>query len=399
MSCHNCIVSSQANVYFANNSPSQFKCRTPNEVDAILDQKLDWFMALKCCSIPNRFNTISSDRTCFITVQKIFSQPARKRQKLRNDWSDTDDYYNLDSADVSEVDGGQETVYIKPGCYLTARDLAEAITESFTESGLPLECVLVTKMVQLLRPSGNGEMKTYPVIRNSSYSVVEQMLKALQDILLSQEKLLAGEYKDCEAAVRDAESLIGRLNKKDDVRLMVKRLSSPLLAIRETPPHDNDDDDDDDDDEDDENGERQVEYYIDISPILARICGFEPDSVHPANVSSHPILSKEGVDLKVIYPQQFLLCSNVLCQSYVVESRDFTPQRFLYHFTVPDPVSHSMIKAENGTGQDIEVTQLRLDTWHFTMCDLDGRQLEIEDGDLTTWLHIRMSSARKLSAT
>ena len=371
MTCHNWIVSSQANDYFAHNSPSQFKCRRPDNL--LLDQELDWSMALKGCSIPNRFNTITSDGTCSITVKKILFRPGD---------------------DSDQLDEGEVTVYIKPGCYLTADSLAEAITKSFTESDLPLECTLVSKVVELSRLRGSGGPKTYPVISNSSSSVVALMLKTLSKMLSTSETLLADDYSDCEAAVGDVVDLIRRAGKTADadVRLNVRLLDSPLLAIRETPANDNDDGDDDDDN-DDNNDERK--YFIDISPALAAICEFAPCPLTPMNVSLFPVMSGEGLlNVTTSYPKQFLLCSDALQKSYIVKSGDFDPQRLLYHFTAPDPRKHALIKIGHGIGHDIPLTHLKFSSLHFSMCDLDGRQLEIDSKNLT-WLDLRLSSARK----
>lgn len=371
MTCHNCIVSSQANDYFAHNSPSQFKCRRPDNL--LLDQELDWSMALKGCSIPNRFNTITSDGTCSITVKKILLGPG-------------DDPEELASAD--QLDRGEVTVYIKPGCYLTAESLAEAITNSFTESGLPLECTLVSKVVEILRRRESGEPKTYPVISNSSSSFVAPMLRALKEMLSTVETLLADNYSDCEVAVGDAVGLIRRAGQTADVRLNVRPLVSPLLAIRETPTNDNDDD------SDDSNDEREY-FFIGISPALAAICGFAPSPLAPMNVSLSPVVSREGLlNVTTSYPKQFLLCSDALQKSYIVKSGDFDPQRLLYHFTAPDPRKHALIKIGHGIGHDIPLTHLKFSSLHFSMRDLDGRHLEI-DSENPTWLDLRLSSARK----
>ena len=370
MTCHNWIVSSQANDYFAHNSPSQFKCRRPDNL--LLDQELEWSMSLKGCSIPNRFNTITSDGSCSITVKKILFSPG----------NDPDE-----SANADQLDGGEVTVYIKPGCYLTAESLAEAITKSFTENDLPLECTLVSKVVELLRHRGSGEPKTYPVISNSSLSVVAPMLKTLSEMLSTSETLLADDYSDCEAAVGDAMDLISQVRNTADVRLNVKTLDSPLLAIREIPANDNDDDSDDDNDE--------REYFIDISPALATICGFAPSPLAPMSVSLSPVVSGEGLlNVTTSYPKQFLLCSDALQKSYIVKSGDFDPQRLLYHFTAPDPRKHALIKIGHGIGHDTPLNHLKFSSLHFSMHDLDGRQLEIDSKNLT-WLDLRLSSARK----
>ena len=283
------IVSSQANVYYVDNIPSQFT--VTNTKSHITNPEHDWSMALKWCSIPNRFNTISSDRSCFILVHKILLSHSTEGE-LYDDYGERVDM----ELDADKLDGGLETVYIKPGCYLTARELAVAITESFNEAGLPLKC----------------------------------------------------------------------------------DLEEDLLTIRQIFS-------------DDDDGGENVQYYIDVSPALAQICGFNERPIGQPSVSQSPVVARKGVQLN--YPQQFLLCCDVLQKSYIVDSRDFTTQRFLCHFTVPDPHKQSLITVGNGVGQDFKLTHLGFDSLHFTMRDLDGRKLEIGSGDLT-WLHIRLSEKK-----
>ena len=283
---YNYIVSSGANVYYVDNIPSQF---TVTNAAVVANPEHDWSMTLKWCSIPNRFNTISSDRSCFILVQKILLPHSTEGELLGE---------RLDmELDADKLDGGLETVYIKPGCYLTASELAVAITKSFNEAGLPLKC----------------------------------------------------------------------------------DLEQDLLTIRQIFSDDDDD------------GGENVQYYIDVSPALAQICGFNERPIGQSSVSQSPIVARKAVQLN--YPQHCLLCCDVLQKSYIVDSRDFTTQRILCHFKVPDPHKQALINVGNGVGQDFKLTHLGFDSLHFTMCDLDGRKLEIGGSEDLTWLHICMSSS------
>lgn len=375
----NCILSSssrQAHLSLDDNTPSQFTSLLANGSNTFLDQELDWSMALKWCCIPNRFNTISSDGTCFITVQSILSPPDAD-DPIRVSKLSQEDLF--DFFERYDIDGGEVTVFIKPGCYLTAEELAEAISESFAEHGLPLECVPVTKVVEFRRQGASTT--PFAVVKNTSHSFVAQLLMALHSELFI--GLNPADYDDCEEAAADVQRVISDHNETDNLGIKVIKMKTPLLAILDTRPPVAD----------------GTKYFINVSPTLARICGFEADPDQIMAVSSMPILSKVAVDLKAIYPQQFLLCSNVLQPSYILGGNDTSvKQPFLYHFTVPHPHKHTLIKAGNGVGSKVRIAHLGFDSLRFTMCSLDGRQLEIDSQSRTvntTWLNIHMSSAAR----
>ena len=372
----NCILSSsswqQATLsYNNNNTPSQFTC--PLVDDSLLEEReLDWSMSLKWCSIPNRFNTLTSDETYSITVKKILLPPGEEPDE---------------SADPDQLDGGEVTVYIQPGCYLTVESLAEAITKSFRDSDLPLKCSAVTKVVELRGDS----YRVFPVLKNST--LVAEMTEILHLWFINWLGDSAGSpldpspYDDCEAAVEYVRDAIATRELSNQIEVSVERVGN-YYALVDTTPFDS----------------RRVQYYLDMSPALAKICGFSTGDDMMA-VSEGPVWSEEeGVDLAATYPQQFLLCSDVLRPSYILGGNDaIATQPFLYHFTVPDPSKHALITPGHGFGQPVGVAHPRFSELRFTMRSLDGRQLEIESqspsrAENTTWLHVYMSSTAHRSA-
>ena len=350
----NCILSSsrqQADISVDGNTPSQFTCLLANGVDTFLNQELEWSMALKWCSIPNRFNTISSDRTCFIRVRKDNS-----------------------------IDTELKTVYIKPGCYLSADELARVITESFNEADLSLACVTTTKLVELVlfHPQYGTSVTQYPVLKTKQQNqhFVKNMLWKLGFWVTKSVSLKAENYVDCAHAIRAVQRELNNHGRID-----AATVEPHLVIIRN-----------------DINAD-EVKYYIDVSPALARICGFM--QIKSTRGMPVPFMAKKAAQLN--YPQQFLLCCDVLRPSYILGGDGSTAtQPILYHFKVPNPDKQALISVGNGVGQQVRVAHLRFDSLHFTMRDLDGRKLEIESPqsgkDVRSWLHIYMSGSKRRAA-